>query len=230
MAFRAMSPQADRNSSLQAGGIEGEFGDLDATVSHREKLVVGQLCIQIHSQGDTQDYEKVRSLIADRYGNDRYHPVDEDQPADVEVRISRPRFEPICVLDAFRHTALQWKLLAELGNSRVKFDMLSDERINEELPVILRYRIVPEAQLELFQRFLDDLPAFLTSCFPISSPSSPLEIKLDEIQLKAPADKPRAGVISTRWHVRAHLKLTDKRDERIIESGWFVLTNLAHVV
>ena len=77
-----------------------------------------QLCITVRAHDDPRSYEQVLSLIADRYGNGLYEQVHVGQPADVDVRVSRPGLDPICILDAFRHQALRWKLIAELG----KFD------------------------------------------------------------------------------------------------------------
>ena len=80
-----------------------------------------QLCVTVRPHGDPRSYEQVLSLIADRYGNGLYQEVHEGDPADIEVRISRPELDPICILDAFRHEALRRKLIAELGKSRVDF-------------------------------------------------------------------------------------------------------------
>jgi hypothetical protein len=184
-----------------------------------------QLCITVRAHGDPRSYEQVLSLIADRYGNGLYQQVHEGEPADVEVRISRPEAEPVCILDAFRHEALRWKLIAELGQSRVDFCLLTEDRIAEDLTVLLRYRIVPEAQIQLFKKFLDDIPALLSDCFPITFPGSTLEVRLGKIRIIPPADATQGGAISTRWFVRAHLTLVDHRDERVIDSGWFWLCN-----
>lgn len=182
------------------------------------------LCMKISTQGDPQFYEHILARIAERYGHSLYQPVPDGEPADLEVRISRPERDPIFILDEFRHTALQWKLCAEFGR-RVEFADLSEAQIAEDLSATLRYRIVPEAQIQLFQSFLDDLPAFLSSCFPISSPEAPFEVRLGGIRLIPPRDDPRHGVIATRWYVRAQLSLVDNRDGRTIDSGWFWLCN-----
>ena len=184
-----------------------------------------EFCIQIHKQGDPNAYEQVLALIADRYGHGRYRPAPDGEPADVEVRITPPDLDPICVLDEWRHTVLQRRLWTELGQPRVQHGTLSAECVSHDLTVRLRYQIVPEAELALFHQFLEDLPAFLTARFPISSPDFTLEVTLDKLQIHSPTTKPQGGAASTRGVVQAHLTLTDRSDGRRLDAGWFWLCN-----
>jgi hypothetical protein len=193
---------------------------------------VDELCTKIKAEGHAATYEQVLSLIADRYGKGLYERVSEGNPADVEVLITRPELDPICVRDSFRHVALQRNLLSELGSTQVEFGFLPEARVKEDLTVELRYRIVPEAQLALFAKFLDELPALLAACFPISSPESPLEVELGGLHIDPPAEpaqvriggQPRT-IVSSRYGVHAQLALKDRRDGRSIDSGWFALCN-----
>jgi hypothetical protein len=184
-----------------------------------------ELCIQIDAKGDPLVYDRVGSLIEDRYGRGLYRPTTVGERSDVEVRLSRPGQDPIWVRDASRHQALQWRLVAEIGKTRVGFGQLSPEQVQQDLDVVFRYRIVPEAQLALFRKLMDDLPAMLASYFPISVAESPFEISLGMLKFFPPRETAPGGVASSRWSVRAHLTLANRLDGRAVDSGWFWLCN-----
>lgn len=158
-------------------------------------------------------------LVRKRYAEPLYVPV--PTGGDVVVLISSA--DPIIVADAPFHTALLEDIVARFGDERARVLIVDESEIlSDDATARLEFAIDAAAQLQRCAEFVERLPGFLRSFFPIRADGvGGRELRLGEVALSSsPPDHPTSRCI-----VEAELSLVDTESERVIDSKIIDLCN-----
>lgn len=163
-------------------------------------------------------YHRVLELVAERYAPPLYEPADGGEP-DVVVTLGAPGARPLYVKDAPRHDTLRSALEAGLGKDGVRMAPVAADAV-VTLSEARCFRVRPRGQLAHFAQFKAELPSWVAKHFPIRTPDGSHRLHAKDI-----AVVPEGSPLSSRWLVKAHLRLERIAGAEDVSDGTFVIAN-----
>lgn len=162
------------------------------------------------AMNDAETTARLEAAVEQRYSGPLYERVENAGPETVEVFLHLGPDAPLWVADAPKHAALSQSLWEEFGAAA-----MSEFRERDKLCLPfenLHLKVNADAQRELFESDLDELPELIAGFFPIVDPKSGYRLVLDDVQ-----PEPILNPYTSAWCLDASFRLIDDSGAKTLD-------------